>query len=188
VLEATMAVLAARGYETLTVERVASRAGVHKTTLYRRWGGKVGLVIDAVETFAARQVQLPDTGSVDEDLRRWAHSILATLTGRESGAVVRALFRGPGDTPEVRDLRRRFYHTRVALVVPLVERAVERGQLPPGTDAAEVIKQLGAPLYYRLFVIEEPLTAEAADLAAAAAVAAARAGVFVQNQRVGGSA
>src|SRR5215204_6185585 len=155
VLEATVAVLAARGYETLTVERVASRAGVHKTTLYRRWGGKVGLVIDAVETFAARQVQLPDTGSVDEDLRRWAHSILATLTGRESGAV---------------------------------ERAVERGQLPPGTDAAEVIKQLGAPLYYRLFVIEEPLTAEAADLAAAAAVAAARAGVFVQNQRVGGSA
>jgi AcrR family transcriptional regulator len=179
VLDATVAELAAHGYGALTVEQVAARAGVHKTTLYRRWGGKEGLVADAVETFAAAEVELPDTGSVDEDLRRWARSILATLTARDSGAVVRALFRGAGESPELHDLRRRFYRTRSAMVVPIVQRAVERGQLPPGTDATEVIKQVGAPLYYRLLIIEEPLTVAAADLAAAAAVAAARAGVFV---------
>ena len=53
VLEATVAELAAHGYGALTVERVATRAGVHKTTLYRRWGGKQGLVAEAVEGFAA---------------------------------------------------------------------------------------------------------------------------------------
>jgi AcrR family transcriptional regulator len=177
VLEATVAELAARGYETLTVEQVATRAGVHKTTLYRRWGGKRGLVIDAVEAFAAGAVEVPDTGAVDGDLRRWARSIVAMLTARDSGAVVRALL-SAGETPETRDLRRRFYRTRAALVVPIVERAVQRGELPPGTDAAEVIKQVGAPLYYRFLVIEEPLSPAAADLAAAAALAAARAGVF----------
>jgi AcrR family transcriptional regulator len=178
-LEATVAELAARGYEALTVEQVATRAGVHKTTLYRRWGGKRGLVADAVEAFAAGAVQVPDTGSVDEDLRRWARSIVAMLTARDSGAVVRALL-SAGDTPETRDLRRRFYRTRSALVVPIVERAVQRGELPPGTDAAEVIKHVGAPLYYRFLVIEEPLSPAAADLAAAAALAAARAGVFAR--------
>jgi AcrR family transcriptional regulator len=177
VLEATVAELTARGYEALTVEQVATRAGAHKTTLYRRWGGKRGLVAEAVEAFAAGAVEVPDTGSVDEDLRRWARSIVAMLTARDSGAVVRALL-STGDTPETRDLRRRFYRTRSALVEPIVERAVARGQLPPGTDAAEVIKQVGAPLYYRFLIIEEPLSPAAADLAAAAALAAARAGVF----------
>jgi AcrR family transcriptional regulator len=184
VLEATVAELAAHGFEALTVEQVANRAGVHKTTLYRRWGGKQGLVADAVEAFAAAAVELPDTGGVDEDLRRWARSIVAMLTARDSGAVVRALL-STGQTPETRALRRRFYRTRSALVVPIVERAVERGELPPGTDAAEVIKQVGAPLYYRFLVIAEPLTPAAADLAAGAAVAAARAGVFVRG-RTGG--
>jgi AcrR family transcriptional regulator len=179
VLDATVAELAARGYEALTVEQVATRAGVHKTTLYRRWGGKRGLVAEAVEAFAAGAVEVPDTGSVDEDLRRWARSIVAMLTARDSGAVVRALL-STGDTPETRDLRRRFYRTRSALVVPIVERAVQRGELPPGTDAAEVIKQVGAPLYYRFLVIEEPLSPAAADLAAAAALAAARAGVLTR--------
>jgi AcrR family transcriptional regulator len=179
VLEATVAELAAHGYEALTVEQVASRAGVHKTTLYRRWGGKQGLVADAVEAFAAGAVELPDTGTVDEDLRHWARSIVAMLTARESGAVVRALF-STDETPEIRDLRRRFYRTRSALVVPIVERATERGELPPGTDAAEVIKHVGAPLYYRFLVIAEPLTLAAADLAADAALAAARAGVFAR--------
>jgi AcrR family transcriptional regulator len=179
VLDATVAELAARGYEALTVEQVATRAGVHKTTLYRRWGGKRGLVAAAVEAFATGAVEVPDTGSVDEDLRRWARSIVAMLTARDSGAVVRALL-STGDTPETRDLRRRFYRTRSALVVPIVERAVQRGELPPGTDAAEVIKQVGAPLYYRFLVIEEPLSPAAADLAAAAALAAARAGVLTR--------
>lgn len=73
------------------------------------------------------------------------------------------------------DLRRRFWLTRSTPVRPIVERAVQRGQLPAGTDADKVIKHVGAPLYYRLLVLAEPLTPEAARLAAAAA----HAGVFV---------
>ena len=180
VLEATVAELATHGHHALTVERVALRAGVHKTTIYRRWGGKAGLLAEAVEAFAAAEAQLPDTGSVDEDLRRWARSIITTLTTRQSGAVMSALFRAPTDSPELHELRRRFYTTRVALTAPIVERAIQRHQLPAGTDAVEVIKQVGAPLYYRHLIIEEPLTTAAADLAAAAALAAARAGVFIQ--------
>jgi AcrR family transcriptional regulator len=183
VLEATVAELAAQGYGRLTVEGVAARAGVNKTTLYRRWGSREALIVDAVEAFAAVQAAVPDTGTLDEDLRLWAHSIRATLTGPVSGALVRAVFGGAGDSQPVHDLRRRYWFTRVALVLPVVTRAIERGELPAGTDAEEVIKHVGAPLYYRMLVLDEPVTPEAADLAAAVTATAARAGLFVRTPR-----
>ena len=116
-----------------------------------------------------------------EDIRLWARSILATLTGPVSGALVRAVFGGAGDSPQVRDLRHRFWLIRSTLVMPMIQRAIERGQLPAGTVAEEVIKHVGAPLYYRLLVLAEPLTPEAADLAATVTAAAAHAGVFVRD-------
>jgi hypothetical protein len=62
-----------------------------------------------------------------------------------SGALVRAVFGGAGDSPHVRDLRHRFWLIRSILVRPMVERAIERGQLPAGTMAEEVIKHVSAP-------------------------------------------
>jgi AcrR family transcriptional regulator len=181
VLDATVLELVEHGFRGLTIEGVATRAGVNKTTVYRRWRNRESLVVDAVEAFAVEQADVPDTGDVDEDLRRWAHSIRRTLSGPVSGALVRAVFGGASDSPVVHELRRRFWLTRSALVVPLVERGVARGQLPAGTDAEEVIKHVGAPLYYRVLVLDEPLTDHAAELAAAVTAAAARAGVFVTS-------
>jgi AcrR family transcriptional regulator len=181
VLDATVAELVEHGFAGLTVEAVSRRADVNKTTIYRRWGGREGLIVDAVETFAAAQVDLPDTGTIEEDLRLWARSVLKTLTGPISGALVRAVFSGAGDSSEVRELRHRFWLRRAALVRPLIDQAVRRGQLPIGTDADEVIRHVGAPLYYRLLVLAEPLSGEAADLAAAVATTAAKAGVFVHS-------
>jgi len=175
-----VAELIAHGYAGLTVEGVAARAGVNRTTLYRRWGDRNSLIVDAIETFGAAEVEVPDSGDIDEDLRLWARSILATLTGSVSGALIRAVFGGAGDSPQVQELRQRFWLTRSALIMPMVSRAVERGQLPAGTDPEEVIRHVGAPLYYRLLVLAEPLTVKAADLAAQVTAAAAHAGVFVR--------
>jgi AcrR family transcriptional regulator len=186
VLDATVAELVEHGFAGLTVEAVAKRAGVNKTTIYRRWGGRAGLIVDAVETFAAAQVDLPDTGTIEEDLRLWARSVLKTLTGPTSGALVRAVFSGAGDSSVVRELRHRFWLTRAALVRPMIDQAVRRGQLPIGTDADEVIRHVGAPLYYRLLVLAEPPSGEAADLAAAVATTAAKAGVFVHSSESSG--
>ena len=180
VLEATVSALIEHGYDELTMERIADLAGVNKTTLYRRWGSRTGLVVDAVESYAAAQADVPDTGDIDEDLRRWARSIYTMLTGTVSGALVRAIF-SAGDKAELRHLRRRFWLSRVVLVRPLVERAIIRGQLPPGTDTDEVIRHVGAPLYYRLLVLAEPLSVESADLAAAVTATAAKAGVFIDQ-------
>ncbi len=63
----------------------------------------------------------------------------------------------------------------------MVERAIRRGQLPAGTDPAAFMHAMSAPLYYRLLVTREPVTQQDADVGAAAALAAARAGVFLTS-------
>jgi hypothetical protein len=70
---------------------------------------------------------VPDTGNIAEDLRRWAYSILTTLTGAVSGALVRAVFGGAGDSPHVQKLRRRFWLVRATMVVPMIEHATAGG-------------------------------------------------------------
>lgn len=67
-------------------------------------------------------------------------------------------------------------------LAPLIARAITRGQLPARTEPAALIQAIAAPLYFRLLVSGEPLTHAAADTAAAAALAAARAGVFVRKR------
>lgn len=179
VFGATLAVLASQGYDRMSVEDVALQAGVHKTTVYRRWGTKDRLLAEALQEAAESRIEVPDTGDIGDDLRALASSIQATLSSREGMATVRALVSGARVSPEVERIARRFWAARLARVGPIVERAVGRGQLPHGTSATGVIEHMAAPLYYRLLIMNESPTEAVADRAAAAALAAARAGIFV---------
>ena len=178
VLDATLAELVSEGYERMSVEAIAARAGVHKTTIYRRWRTKEKLMAGALQEAAQSRIEVSDTGNIDDDLRILARTVQATLSSREGMATVRALVLGARDSTEVDRIARQFWAGRLKQVKPIVERAVERGQLPQKTSASKVIEYVSAPLYYRLLVTAEPLTETSADLAAAAALAAARAGVF----------
>lgn len=178
-LDATLASLAEAGYERLSLEAVALRAGVHKTTVYRRWSTKERLVADALQTAAEDAIEVPDTGDVEQDLRQLAHAVVATLTDERGAGTVRALTEASQHSVVVRDLVAAFWDRRYDRAGTIVERAVRHGQLPSGTDPRAVIRHLGAPLYHQLLVTHEPLTGASADLAAAATTAAARAGVFV---------
>ena len=179
VFGATLAVLASQGYDRMSVEGVALHAGVHKTTVYRRWGTKDRLLAEALQEAAESRIEVPDTGDIGDDLRALARGIQATLSSREGMATVRALVSGARVSPEVERIARRFWAARLAQVGPIVERAVGRGQLPRGTSATGVIEHVAAPLYYRLLIMSEPPTEATADRAAAAALAAARTGIFV---------
>ena len=181
VLQAALDELAERGWDQASVETIASRAGVHKTTVYRRWGSKDRLVAEALEAAADQRIQIPDTGDIDQDLRALARAVLTILTSRDGAATVRALIAGAQDSPDVGRVVRRFWATRLAHVGPLVDRAVSRGQLPNGTDPDDLMRYLAAPLFHRLLVTAEPLTTATADQAAAVVLAAARAGVFIST-------
>ena len=122
---------------------------------------------------------MPDTGDIAQDLRELARIVRVLLTSREGAATTRALAGHSADTDGVGQVLPVLWAARLVQVEPVVQRAVARGQLPAGTSADDLMKHLTAPLFHRLLVTAEPLTQASADQAAAAALAAARAGIFV---------
>lgn len=175
---ATLAELSEQGYRGFTVEGVAARSGVHKTTVYRRWAGTDGLIADALDLAAGEPWPVPDTGTLDGDLRALAGLVLAGFSDPEAGPVARAFVQAAAQSPAAARALHAFFARRHEQSAAIVARAIERGEAPAGTDPAEVVRLAIAPLYYRLFVSGEPLDRAAAARAAAAACAAARAGLL----------
>ncbi|MER6299689.1 TetR/AcrR family transcriptional regulator [Kitasatospora sp. NPDC001539] len=178
VVAATLAEVTEKGYDGLTVEAVATRAGVHKATLYRRWGGVDGLVAEALASSADQPWPLPDTGDLRQDLRRITQEVFSVFTDPELGPTPTALISAAQRSDVGAAALRAFFAARHRQAAEVAERAVARGELPTGTDGDEVVRAATAPLYYRLFVTGEPLDARTAERAADAAALAARAGLF----------
>ncbi|WP_406105604.1 TetR/AcrR family transcriptional regulator [Micromonospora globbae] len=183
---ATLAELAEKGYQGLTVEAVADRSGVHKTTVYRRWGGVEGLIADALELASGEPWPVPDTGDLTGDLRALAREVVRGFTDPETGPIARAFVSAAVQDPAAARALHAFLAARHEQSAPVVRRAVARGELPADTDAGEVVRTAVAPLYYRLFVSGEPVDTATADRAADAAAAAARAGVLRVPAEPGG--
>ncbi|MGI5523765.1 TetR/AcrR family transcriptional regulator [Micromonospora sp. CA-259024] len=177
VLRAAGDALVEHGFDRLDLADVARRAEVGKTTVYRRWGTAAGLVADLLTDMAEQSLPRSDTGSLIGDLRANARLVQRTLVDSRQGALFRAVIVAATCDSRAAEALHRFYAVRIAEWVPCVEQAVRRGELPSGTDAAEVIRAVSAPLYYRLLVSGDPIDEATADRAAEAAAAAARAGV-----------
>ncbi|MFI9329572.1 TetR/AcrR family transcriptional regulator [Kitasatospora sp. NPDC052868] len=178
VVTATLAEVTENGYDGLTIEAVAARSGVHKATLYRRWGGVDGLVADALTASADAPWEAPNTGDFGEDLRRITHEVYAVFTDPRLGPTPTALISAAQRSDVGAAALREFFAARHRQAAGVAERATARGELPAGTDGAEVVRAATAPLYYRLFVTGEALDARTAERAADAAALAARAGLF----------
>jgi AcrR family transcriptional regulator len=143
----------------LSLESVARRAGVHKTTLYRRWGTREDLVLEAMLERAGEHISVPDTGSLREDLLQLARTAAANAASPEVAAVARAVAaQAPHDT-RLAVANRRFWTERLALDSVIVERAIERGEVPSGTDGERVIEAVLGPIHLRLLLTGEPVDA-----------------------------
>ncbi|MGW0766276.1 TetR/AcrR family transcriptional regulator C-terminal ligand-binding domain-containing protein [Streptomyces sp. NPDC002676] len=178
VLEAAGDVLAELGFEGLDLADVARRAGVGKTTVYRRWGTPAALAADLLDDMAAQSVPRSRTGSLEEDLRENARLVVGTLTDSRQGRLFRALIAASLCDTQTTEALHRFYAVRIEEWAGCVTDAIARGEVPEGTDPKAVVGAVSAPLYYALLTTGGPLDEAAADRAAAAALAAARAGVY----------
>ncbi|GAA2105028.1 TetR/AcrR family transcriptional regulator [Streptomyces albiaxialis] len=175
VLEAVGAELVEGGYDALTVDAVAARAGVHRTTVYRRWRDVGGLLADVLDAGADDDWTPPDTGALDDDLRALNRELYAALTARPSvtAALIAASFR----SAEAAEALRRFWEDRYGRCEVLVERAAGRGELPRDTDARRVLIAATAPLYHHLVLLRsdpDPALPEQAARDAARAFGVAR--------------
>lgn len=187
VLRAALELLEESEVADLTVERLASRAGVNKTTIYRRWRDLDGLIGDVLLQVGALHVPIPDTGDFDRDLAELAESLREAITGQAGGKVMTALAAAASRSERAAEVLRGFLRQRFEQAEIIVRRAVERGELAEDMDGKGVIESLGAPFYLRLLVTSDPIDVTFAQRAAAAAAAAARAGVFRERTPLGRS-
>jgi AcrR family transcriptional regulator len=175
---ATLAELVDKGYAALSVENVAQRAGVHKTTVYRRWKDRKSLLTDALAEHVAMDIPVPDTGAIETDLRALARSLVQSFTSPAGQAILAAMFTGAAHLPEIAAVRRHVFDDRLTRAEPVVTRAIERGELAGDTDPAELFKTLAAPIYLRLLITADPVDEATADQAVRVTLAAARAGAL----------
>ncbi|MFD9906535.1 TetR/AcrR family transcriptional regulator [Streptomyces sp. NPDC059063] len=181
VRDAVLSGLSDHGYPGLTVEYVAEHSGVHKTTLYRRWGGLEGLVADALDLAGEDSWTPPDTGTLEGDLRELAREAVDAFADPAKAAAPTAFIAAAFQSPRAADALRAFYAERFARCESVVTRAVERGEADADVDAAAVVRAVSAPLMLRAFITREPIDTALADQSAAAALAATRAGAFTRR-------
>lgn len=170
-----MELLGEIGYDELQLPDVATRAGVNKTTVYRRWPSKAELVLDLMSTLAARQVSGRDTGNLVGDLIALLEDLSATLQTRVAQALLAASMRGALDT-QAQAARTSFFNERFKRSGVIIERAIARGELPADTNARLVLEDACSPIYFRLFVSGDPITNEAIRLYATRAAQRAQVG------------
>jgi AcrR family transcriptional regulator len=157
VLEATLAELAEFGYRELSLESVARRAGVHKTTLYRRWGTREALLLDVFREIARQRAPIPDTGSLHGDLLRYARQITASVTTPEVSALAAAIASEGPNNPAFADMLRTFWAERFEVGAVMISRAIERGEVSAESDPKLTLEAVLGPIYFRLLVSGEKL-------------------------------
>jgi AcrR family transcriptional regulator len=182
VLRATGDMLVEWGLHGLELTDVAQRAGVGKSTVYRRWGSVPALVTDLLCDMAEQSLPRADTGSLRGDLRANAALVRRTLADPRQGRLFKAIIAAATCDQRTAEALSTFYDRRVTEWSGCVVDAVARGEAPKGTDAAVVIRQVSAPLYYQFLTSTRPLTAKDAHHAVDAAMAGIAAGVFVRSR------
>lgn len=156
--EAAVELFAERGFEGLSVDEVAARAGVSKATIYRRYASKVDLVVEAAGCLAGLELAFPDTGNLRADLSGFGRALIKGLRTSLAGRVLPVMVTERRRYPELDAAYRRFMADRKARTRQMLERGIERGELPSDTDVAVMSSMLVGPIFHRFLITREPLT------------------------------
>jgi AcrR family transcriptional regulator len=158
ILEATRQLLAEAGVQGLTMEGVAARAGVAKTTVYRRWRSKDELALAVLIDMVENVVATPDLGDTRKELISFVNAAVKILGSTLMGRVMQGLVSDLATDPKLAlAFRQRVVAMRLAEVRRLIERGIERGDLRADTNIELTHELLFGPVYYRLLLSGSPL-------------------------------
>jgi AcrR family transcriptional regulator len=164
VLEATLDLLAEEGAEGCTIEAIATRSGVAKTTIYRHWPSRAALVIDAVRTLMESPPEVPDTGRARADVTAILQGLAERLRTGQLADVAPALVAAVDADPTLGELMEVYVQCRRDPLRTVLRRAVKRGELRADLDVELAIDLCAGPLFYRRLVARRP--AEPVDVEA----------------------
>jgi AcrR family transcriptional regulator len=147
-----------RGVANLSIEEVAARSGVAKTTIYRHWPERASLIIDTVRS-TFEHVTTPDTGSLRRDLETYFDGLIRADLDGQVGKLIPSLIDAATRDPEIGLLMDRLSIERQQPLMTMVARAQERGELPPDLDWDVVVGTVIGPIVFRKVVQRRPVDA-----------------------------
>ena len=159
VFDATLALLAARRYSSLTIDSVAAAAGVNKSTIYRNWPTKTALILAAAEDRSEALITTKITGDPERDLVAFLTSVAGSITSPLGRALVISTL-NEADDPDVRRARDTFWEDRFEAAGDLIRAATRSGHFPGDLDVDFFIERLIGPLYLRVFITGRPVDSE----------------------------
>jgi AcrR family transcriptional regulator len=164
ILRSTLKLLKQQGgFGELRIEAIAADANVGKTTVYRWWPTKAALVADAFSASANEELQFPNTGSVRRDMGLQMRRLIRIFQS-DRGKVVAALLAGGQSDPELLEaFRDRFLWPRRKQAYQTLQRGIDRGELPAGTDKDLILDSLYGPIYMRFLIRHAKLQENFAD-------------------------
>jgi len=155
ILDAARTLIAERGVEGLTVEGVAARSGVAKTTIYRRWRDKDELALAILVDTTQRISAPPDLGDTRKELLTFVRTAMTII---KPGAIYKGLVSEIATKPHLaRIYREKIVDVRLAEVKTVINRGIARGDLSADTDVRVAHELLVGPLFYRLLFSGAPL-------------------------------
>ena len=164
-LDAARNLIIEKGVVNLTIEDVAARSGVAKTTIYRRWPERTSLIVDTVNSMF-EHLGTPDTGSLRGDLEAFFGAVMRTNLSGNVGQIMPAVIEAAGRDPEMAVLLERLGTDRERVCRTIIERALERGEIRPeiaelGLDA--LVGVTVGPIVFQRIVRRRKLTPEYAQ-------------------------
>ena len=155
VLEATADLLGEVGHGGTTIEAIAERSGVAKTTIYRHWPRRAELLIDALYSRVEHAAFVP-SGDVREDLLGIAKGLATKLRNPKWSRMMATLIDAAESDPEIAELSAAFTQQRRELVRSVLDAGVERGELRADADTDEAAQLLGGALFYKRLILRRP--------------------------------
>lgn len=166
ILAATIELIGELGYDNVSIEAIARKAGVGKQTIYRWWPSRAAVALEALHESLATVVDFPDSGDLLEDLRTQMNGVTQLLGSTDVGPVYQGLLAAAQSDPAISraHLDGIIEPATVACHERLV-RAQERGEIRAGVDHQALIDLLYGAIYYRLLLHTRPLEQEQVDAA-----------------------
>lgn len=158
ILRAAVEELADVGYGRVTVESIAARAGVGKSTIYRHWPDKLALIADALETFHEQMVPRMDDLSARDAIALLLRHVAEVVVDSTFSRCIPALIEGAERDARVRTFHHRYSAERRQAIVDLVGRGIEDGEIGSETDPELATTALLGAIFYRRLMTAQPFS------------------------------